>query len=52
MITLNIQVSDFLYLDEKGMVLAIENWKTMLQCHLDYAESTGIKPVDITSFAA
>jgi hypothetical protein len=51
-IALNIQVSDSNYLDEKGMVLAIENWKTMLQRLLDYAESTGIKPVDITGFAA
>ena len=51
-ITLNIQVGDSIYLDDKGGVLAIENWKTMLKRHIDYAKAKGIAPVDITSFAA
>jgi hypothetical protein len=50
-ITLNIQVGDSIYLDDKGGVLAIENWKTMMQRYLDYAKAKGITPVDVTSFA-
>jgi hypothetical protein len=50
-ITLNIQVGDSIYLDDRGGVLAIENWKTMLQRYLDFARAKGIAPVDITSFA-
>ena len=50
-ITLNIQVGDSIYLDDTGGVLAIENWKTMMQRYLDYAKAKGITPVDVTSFA-
>jgi len=49
-ITLNIQVGDSIYLDDKGTVLAIENWKTMLQRHLDFHKAKGLVPFDITSF--
>jgi len=50
-VTLNIQVGDSIYLDADGGVLAIENWKTMLQRYLDYAKAQGIVPIDVTSFA-
>jgi len=50
-ITLNIQVGDSIYMDDAGKVLAIENWKTMLERYLGYCKGKGITPVDITSFA-
>lgn len=50
-VTLNIQVGDSIYMDAEGRVLAIENWKTMLERHLAYHEARGLTPVDITSFA-
>jgi 2,4'-dihydroxyacetophenone dioxygenase len=50
-ITLNIQVGDAIYMDEKDNVLAIENWKTLLTRYLNYYKAKGITPVDITSFA-
>ena len=49
-ITLNIQVGDSIYLDAKGNVLAIENWRTMLDRHAAYYRSKGLTPIDITSF--
>lgn len=49
-ITLNVQVGDSIYLDDKGAVLAIENWKTMLQRHLDWHEACGLDATDVTSF--
>jgi hypothetical protein len=49
-ITLNIQVGDSIYLDDKGAVLAIENWKTMLKRYVDFCAAEGMTPVDITSF--
>lgn len=49
-ITLNIQVGDSIYMDDKDNVLAIENWKTVLKRHVEFAKARGIEPVDITSF--
>ncbi len=49
-ITLNVQVGDSIYLDDAGGVLAIENWKTMLERHLAWHEARGLQPVDVTSF--
>ena len=49
-ITLNVQVGDSIYLDKNGGVMAIENWKTMLDRYLDYCRSRGIEPVDVSSF--
>ena len=51
-ITLNIQVGDSIYMDTKDNVLAIENWKTMLERYVAYCKSKGITPNDITSFEA
>lgn len=49
-ITLNVQVGDSIYLDDKGAVLAIENWKSMLERHLAWHRARGLEPVDVTSF--
>jgi hypothetical protein len=50
-ITFNMQVGDSIFLDDQGGVLAIENWKTMLQRHLDWHRARGLEAVDITSFS-
>ena len=50
-ITLNIQVGDSIYMDAKDNVLAIENYRTMLDRHIAYHKAKGTTPVDITSFA-
>ena len=49
-ITLNIQVGDSLYLDDKGAVVAIENWKTALERYLNFCREKGLTPVDVSSF--
>jgi hypothetical protein len=49
-ITLNVQVGDSIYLDDKGAVLAIENWKSMMQRHVDWHRARGLEPPDVTSF--
>ena len=51
-ITLNITVGDLLYLDEKGAVCAIENWKTAVQRYLAFCTEHGIEAKDVTSFTA
>jgi hypothetical protein len=50
-ITLNIQVADSIYLDDAGAVLAIENWKTVVERHVAFAKANGRELIDITSFA-
>jgi len=50
-ITLNIQVGDSLYLDDKDNIIAVENWKTLLQRYLGFCQSKGITPIDLSSFA-
>lgn len=50
-ITLNIQTGDSLYLDDKGQVIAIENWKSAVERYLLYCKTEGITAVDVTSFA-
>lgn len=50
-ITLNITMGDLLYTDEAGQVVAIENWRTMVERYLAYCETQGIEPRDVTSFA-
>lgn len=51
-ITMNIVQGDWIVLGEEGQVLAIENWKTVMQRYLDHCEKEGIEPVDISSFHA
>lgn len=50
-ITLNIQVGDSLFLDDKDTVIAVENWKTTLERYLGFCQSKGLTPVDVSSFA-
>ena len=49
-VTFNIVSGDLLFLDADDQLLAIENWKSMLQRYLDYCERNGIVPRDITAF--
>lgn len=50
-ITLNIQVGDSLYMDDKDNIIAVENWKSLLKRYLDFCQSEGVTPIDITSFS-
>ncbi len=50
-ITLNIVQGDWNLMSPEGAVLAIENWKTMMDRYLNYCKSQGIKPVDVSSFS-
>jgi len=50
--TLNIVVGDWNLIGPEGQVLAIENWKTMMQRYLSYCEANGLEPVDVSSFEA
>ena len=50
-VTTLVQVNgDLLFLDDKGNIIALENWKTSLQRYLAYCEQHGIKPKDLTAF--
>ena len=51
-ITLNIVQGDWNLMTPEGAVLAIENWKTMVERYLAFCKRTGIQPVDVTSFSA
>ena len=50
-ITLNIQVGDSLYMDDKDNIIAVENWKSVLQRYENFCKAKGISAVDLTSFA-
>ena len=50
-VTLNIVVGDLIFVDENGTVLAMENWRTMVERYLGYCEANGLTPQDVTSFA-
>tara|TARA_R110000850_G_scaffold117591_1_gene234093 strand:+ start:38 stop:529 length:492 start_codon:yes stop_codon:yes gene_type:complete len=50
-ITLNITMGDLLYTDDAGQVVAMENWKTMVDRYLTYCKAQGVEPHDVTSFA-
>lgn len=50
-ITLNITVGDLLYTGDGGQVVAIENWRTMVDRYLAYCAAQDIEPQDVTSFA-
>lgn len=51
-ITLNITVGDLLYLDDKGAVVAIENWKSAVERYVAHCTAEGIEIKDVTSFSA
>lgn len=50
-VTLNIVQGDWALIDDEGRVLAVENWKTVMQRYLDHCATHGIEPVDISSFS-
>lgn len=50
-ITLNIVMGDFNLLSPEGAVLAIENWKSMMDRYLNFCKAQGIEPVDVSSFS-
>ena len=50
-VTTLVQVNgDLLFLDDKGNIIALENWKTSLNRYLAYCEQHGIEPKDLTAF--
>jgi 2,4'-dihydroxyacetophenone dioxygenase len=50
-VTTLVQVTgELLFLDDKGNVIASENWKTSLNRYLAYCEQHGIEPKDLTAF--
>ena len=50
-ITLNIVQGDWNVMTPEGAVLAIENWKSMVDRYVNYCKSQGIEAVDVTSFS-
>ena len=51
-VTFNVVVGDLIFMDQNDNVLAIENWKSMMQRYLGHCEKHGITPIDLTSFGA
>lgn len=51
-VTLNIVMGDWNLMSSEGAVLAIENWKSMMDRYLNFCKAQGITPVDISSFSA
>ena len=49
-ITLNIQVGDSLYMDDKDNILAIENWKSAMKRHVEFHKARGTVAPDVTDF--
>ncbi len=50
-VTLNIVQGDWNLMSEDDQVLAIENWKTVMQRYLDHCKTHGLQPVDVSSFS-
>lgn len=50
-ITLNIIQGDWNLMSPEGAVLAIENWKSMVDRYVAFCKRKGIQPVDVTSFS-
>ena len=48
--TLVTVTGDLLFLDDKGNIVALENWKTSMERYLAYCEKHDIKPKDLTAF--
>jgi hypothetical protein len=51
-VTLNIVQGDWNLVTPEGAVLAIENWKSMMERYLAFCRQKDIKPVDLSSFSA
>ncbi len=50
-VTLNIVMGDWNLMSPEGAVLAIENWKSMVERYLNFCKAKGMTPVDVTSFS-
>lgn len=50
-ITLSIVQGDWNLMSPEGAVLAIENWKSMVERYLNFCRSSGITPRDLSSFS-
>ncbi len=51
-ITLNIIQGDWNVMSPEGAVLAIENWKSMVDRYVNYCKRHGMDALDVTSFSA
>ena len=51
-ITLNIVQGDWNVMSPEGAVLAIENWKSMVDRYVNFCRNEGLSLVDVTSFSA
>ncbi|WP_342669177.1 alpha/beta fold hydrolase [Curvibacter gracilis] len=49
-ITLNIVQGDWNLMSPDGAVLAIENWKSMMDRYLSFCKKEGVEPIDVSSF--
>lgn len=50
-VTLDIVQGDLIFVTPEGAVLAIENWKSMMERYLNFCKKEGIEPVDVSSFS-
>lgn len=50
-VTLNIVQGDWNLMSPDGAVLAIENWKSMMERYLNFCKKEGIEPIDVSSFS-
>ena len=50
-ITLNIVQGDWNVMSPEGAVLAIENWRSMVDRYVNYCKSHSMSAVDVTSFS-
>nr|WP_296229147.1 2,4'-dihydroxyacetophenone dioxygenase family protein [Ralstonia sp. UBA689] len=50
-VTLNIVQGDWNLLSPDGAVLAIENWRSMMDRYLAFCKKEGIEPIDVSSFS-
>jgi 2,4'-dihydroxyacetophenone dioxygenase len=49
-ITLNVQVGDSLYMDDKDNIIAVENWKSVTKRHIDFHKARGLTVPDVADF--
>ena len=51
-VTLNIVQGDWNLMSDDDQVLAIENWRSVMDRYLNHCSTHGITPIDVSSFAA
>jgi quercetin dioxygenase-like cupin family protein len=50
LLVLNIIVGELIFLDDQNRVMAIESWKTAMECYLAHCRKHRIEPRDLTAF--